>query len=78
MEQAQTAPRNEPITKMDRYGDRYIRRNRKWAKISKQPNGGYLLACGWEGQLHATIGGVRRNIKLLGTAKDWAADWLDD
>lgn len=68
----------QSLTPMDRYGDRYVRRNGKWAKISKQAKGGYTLVCGWQGEFKAKAGGIRKNIRLLGSAKDWAANWLDD
>ena len=69
---------NQPLTRMDRNGDRYVRRNGKWAKISKQATGGYTLVCGWQGEFKAKAGGIRTNIRYLGWAKDWADNWLDD
>ena len=69
---------DHPWTQMDRYGDRFARRNGKWAKISKQRDGRYLVANGWRGQVKAAIGEIYINIPKLGTAKRYAHSWLDD
>lgn len=67
------------MARMDENGDRYLRRNGKWAKIHKQSDGkGYTLVEGWEGDFKCKPDGVRRNIRFYNWATMWAANWLDN
>jgi hypothetical protein len=66
-------------SRMDKSGDRYARRNGKWAKITKQKDGkGYTVVRGWEGDFKCVPGGVTINVRFYGWARQWAASWLDD
>ena len=64
------------MTRMDRDGDRYMRANGKWVKISKQPKGGYTVVRGWKGEFSATIYGVTINHRTLGWARTAAESWI--
>jgi hypothetical protein len=66
-----------PMTRMDRDGDRYMRANGKWAKISKQPKGGYTVVRGWKGELQADpLHGKTINHRTLDWARRSAESWV--
>ena len=67
-----------PMTRMDRYGDRYMRANGKWAKISKQPKGGYTVVRGWKGEIQMTTLGLTKNHRTLDWARRAAQSWITD
>ena len=65
------------MTKMDKHGDRYSRRNGRWVKITKQPAGGYSVVRGYEGDFKCAPNGITINHTTYQWAKDAAASWLD-
>lgn len=67
-----------PMTRMDRDGDRYMRANGKWAKISKQAKGGYTVVRGWKGEFKAITFGVSVNHRTLDWARRSAESWITD
>ncbi len=57
------------------HGERTIRRNGKWAKITHVARARYVIAQGWQGDVAA------RHIHRLSNVSDamsWANSWLDD
>lgn len=66
------------MTRMDKYGDRFDRRNGRWVKITKQDRGGYTVVRGYEGDIQAMFGGVTRNVRFYNWAKLAAFRWLDE
>lgn len=67
-----------PMTRMDRYGDRYMRSNGKWAKISKQEDGRYSVVRGWKGEVQMKPLGRTINHRTLAWARAAAHSWIAD
>jgi hypothetical protein len=59
-------------------GDRYLRGNFRWVKISKQRDGKYAVARGWDGDFKAKVGGITRNVRRLLDARSYAESWIND
>lgn len=68
----------QSMTRMDKYGDRYIRANGKWCKISKQAKGGYTVVRGWKGDVQCTPLGITKNHSTLSWARAAALSWIND